>query len=265
MPKHWSYVVVAVLLALPAAADVWDIQNDNDDTSGTDNELLHGTRQTHDLGVRPGPVFDLDWYRMPQKPYTSYEVIIDGVSGDLRPGMGMNRVAVIGTTVTLSQIDVPAVTGSSGYSRALRWMNTTSATVDNEYIRVGAALCNTNCGPQDTYTIRVHETTINVPRFNTTGGQTTVLLIQNASERPIAMSSSFWSSTGTWLAGFSLGNFPPKSLYAFNVATVGALTNQSGSITIAHDAGYGGLVVKAVALEPATGFSFDTPGVYVPD
>ena len=37
-----------------------------------------------------------------------------------------------------------------------------------------------------------------------------------------------------------------------------------GTITIAHDGGYGNLAVKAVALEPSTGFSFDTPGLYKP-
>jgi hypothetical protein len=40
------------------------------------------------------------------------------------------------------------------------------------------------------------------------------------------------------------------------------LVGQSGSITIAHDGPYGSLNIKAVALEPSTGFSFDTPGVY---
>ena len=44
-----------------------------------------------------------------------------------------------------------------------------------------------------------------------------------------------------------------------NVATVSGVTGQSGSITIAHDGGYGALSGKAVALEPSTGFSFDSP------
>jgi hypothetical protein len=33
---------------------------------------------------------------------------------------------------------------------------------------------------------------------------------------------------------------------------------------IGHDGGYGGLTVKAVAIEPATGFTFDTAGVSLP-
>jgi hypothetical protein len=45
-------------------------------------------------------------------------------------------------------------------------------------------------------------------------------------------------------------------------SAIGALVGQGGSITIAHDGAYGSLNVKAVALEPSTGFSFDTAGVY---
>jgi hypothetical protein len=30
-------------------------------------------------------------------------------------------------------------------------------------------------------------------------------------------------------------------------------------VTVLHDGAYGALVGKSVALEPATGFSFDTP------
>ena len=38
----------------------------------------------------------------------------------------------------------------------------------------------------------------------------------------------------------------------------------SGALTVTHDGPYGSLVGKAVALEPATGFSFDTPMRYRP-
>jgi hypothetical protein len=36
---------------------------------------------------------------------------------------------------------------------------------------------------------------------------------------------------------------------------------QSGTITLASDGRYGDLAGKTVALEPATGFSFDSPMV----
>ena len=41
--------------------------------------------------------------------------------------------------------------------------------------------------------------------------------------------------------------------------TAAVVPGASGSLTVAHDGPYGGLVGKAVALEPSTGFSFDTP------
>ena len=53
-----------------------------------------------------------------------------------------------------------------------------------------------------------------------------------------------------------------KGLAIVSTSAIGALAGQAGSLTIAHDGAYGSLNVKAVALEPATGFSFDTPGVY---
>jgi hypothetical protein len=45
---------------------------------------------------------------------------------------------------------------------------------------------------------------------------------------------------------------------------IGALAGQSGSAAIVHTGGYGALAGKAVALEPATGFTFDTLIVPVP-
>ena len=42
-----------------------------------------------------------------------------------------------------------------------------------------------------------------------------------------------------------------------NTATVAP--GVGGSVTVAHDGRYGDLAGKTVALEPATGFSFDSP------
>jgi hypothetical protein len=43
-----------------------------------------------------------------------------------------------------------------------------------------------------------------------------------------------------------------------NTATVPGVNGVSGAITVAHDGRYGDLTGKTVALEPATGFSFDS-------
>jgi hypothetical protein len=49
----------------------------------------------------------------------------------------------------------------------------------------------------------------------------------------------------------------PRQLLVFNTAVVAA--GVGGSISLAHDGPYDALVGKTVALEPATGFSFDSP------
>jgi hypothetical protein len=250
-------------LAGPAAADVWDLQTDNDNTNATDNQLLHGTIQSHDLAVRPGPVADEDWYLMPQKPYASYEIVVDGTSGDIGVlSLAVQRIAADGFTVV--QTDTPAVEGSSAYSRALRWVNAGVTTTVNGFVRVSGAFCGTDCGSDDAYTIRVRETTVNLARFNNSGSQVTVLITQNPTERPIVGVVYFWSAGGTLLHATDL-SLPAKGLQVSPLTQFTSLVGQSGHITVAHDGGYGGLVIKTVALEPATGFSFDTPGVYVPN
>jgi hypothetical protein len=53
----------------------------------------------------------------------------------------------------------------------------------------------------------------------------------------------------------------PKSLLVFNTSTIPALLGVSGTVTVSHDGRYSDLAGKGVALEPATGFSFDSPMV----
>jgi hypothetical protein len=53
-------------------------------------------------------------------------------------------------------------------------------------------------------------------------------------------------------------NIPAKQLLVLSLPGVLGLAGQSGSITITHDGRYGDLSGKAVTLEPATGYSFDT-------
>jgi len=50
-----------------------------------------------------------------------------------------------------------------------------------------------------------------------------------------------------------------KNTLVVGTVTIAGLSGQSGAITIAHDGRYGDLTGKAVALEPATGYSFDSP------
>ncbi len=50
----------------------------------------------------------------------------------------------------------------------------------------------------------------------------------------------------------------PKGTLVLNTSTVVPLQNQSGSIVLTNTGRYGDLSGKAVALEAATGFTFDT-------
>jgi hypothetical protein len=46
---------------------------------------------------------------------------------------------------------------------------------------------------------------------------------------------------------------------ALNSSSVPGAGGQSWSLTVGHDARHGTLLGKAVSVEPATGFTFDTP------
>jgi hypothetical protein len=243
-----------VLFALPlgASLDVYDVQTNSDNSPATTrNELMHASEQWHDLAVLSGGVADEDWYRISQRPYSSYEVAVDAVSGDI-PGRPFHiaRVAADGTTV----LQTGSLTGGLT-NRSLRFVNATASAITDQYIVVRGAACGVKCSSDDVYRIRASETTASIPRFNNTASQLTVLAIQNPADYGITGTIYYWDAAGALLTSSALG-LAPKQLLVLATATV--IPNTSGSITIAHDGRYGDLSGKAVALEPATGFSFDT-------
>jgi uncharacterized repeat protein (TIGR01451 family) len=221
----------------------------------TDGELAHGSDAVYDLAAAPGPVPDEDVFRIEQKPYSSYEVVVDATSGDIGAGNGpvLERVAADGTTVVQGSIAVGV-----GFARSLRWRNSTAGEVEAETVRVRSAGCGTDCGPDDVYRIRVYETTGSIPRFNNAGTQVTVLVLQNPTNGTIAGAAYFRIPTGGLVAthSFSLG---PKQALVVNTAAIPGANGVSGAITVAHDGRYAELSGKTVALEPSTGFSFDSP------
>ena len=106
--------------------------------------------------------------------------------------------------------------------------------------------------------LRAFDTTCAIPRFNNSGTQNTVLLLQNPTSRPVTIVASFWSEAGALLATHAPPSIPAHGLLVLDTATLPQLAGASGSITIANDAPYGTLAGKAVSLEPSTGFSFDS-------
>ena len=247
----------SVRLTAPAQATLGDALAvgtiaDDDGFASEVNELVHGFVHRTDLRAQPGPSADRDVYRVVQEPYSSYELILDEGSGDFGPG---------GAAVELVSASGPPQGSQpvgSGSARALRWSNTTGLRRTSDHVAVSAPACGTACGPDDRYRVRFRETTYAIPRFNNTGSQGTVLVLQNPTERPVSARVFFWSAAGAVIASVPVALVPHQT-FVLNTAT--AAPGTGGAITITHDAGYGSLIGKAVALEPATGFSFDSPMV----
>jgi uncharacterized repeat protein (TIGR01451 family) len=219
---------------------------------GPEGEIAHGLSLAGDLAAAGGP--DVDLFRLHQEPFASYEVVVDASSGDFgAAGVTLERLATGASTV----LQASAAVGT-GAARSLRFRNDSSAAVDDQYVRVKSDPCGSGCGADDTYRLRAWETTATVPRFNNSSTQVTVLILQNRSADAVAGLVSFWDANGVLLHQQPL-TLAPRAVAVANTAALPALAGRSGSITIAHDGAYGTLAGKAVALEPQTGFSFDSP------
>lgn len=239
------------------------LDNDGAATTTLPLELTHGGRATYDLAAPDLTSPDVDWFALAQTPYSSYEVVVDAVSGDLGDGPNPIRVRRLAADQITVLLPAAAPVGA-GSAQSLRWMNGATADLD-QWIRIesGASgvACDVNCGLDDTYRIRFYETTTTIPRFNNGGGQITVLILQNVIEAPVTATAYFWNPEGA-LLGSQVINLLPRQSTSVNTSTVGGVAGQSGTITIAHTAGYGGLTGKTVSLDPANGFSFDAIMVY---
>lgn len=260
----WA-AALGLVLWLPgqaAAVDPWDLGG-GDDGSGTDNELASGSEQVHDLDATGG-VQDQDWYLIGQQPYSSYEVIADGLTEPV-------ATMPVGTDPTRAlQVDLVDSGGTllnSGYSfsslgsaRTLRFRNTTATEITNQFLRIRTGTsggCTTTCTSTAQYRVQFRETTLMAPRFNNAGTQTTIIMLQNAGRDTIDASVRYWSATGT-LLGTSNVSINPRGVAIIPSASVPGVGGQSGSVTIDHTGRYGNLSGKTVALEPSTGFTFDT-------
>jgi hypothetical protein len=251
--------LAALVLSSPAAQarDVWDLTG-NDGSAATRSEIAPGALQVHDLeGV--GGIADQDWFRISQKPYSSYEVLVDGLTGGLAPV----PVTVPGTELGVhlmrqGGLSVPSnPLGASGSARVLYFRNETGTLIDDEFVRVANPLCAGACLATEQYRIRLFDTTYGVARFNNTTSQVTILIIQNTSDRVVYFNAHFFDAQGA-LQGTSSHNLAPFGTIALNTSTVPGVAGKSGSIIVNNDGRYGVLTGKAVSLEASTGFTFDT-------
>ena len=251
--ETFTLVLASPVNAVLAGGPGVGIVLDDDAASLSSLELTHGAVLRADAAGGTA-----DFYRLAQAPRASYEIVLDGVSGDAVPGLQVARLAADNTTVVQT-----ASAGGTGASLSLRWQNTAAAAITAEHLRVAGAACGAGCGTDDVYRLRAYETTAAVPRFNNANGQGSVLVLQNTGGAPASGTAYFWSAGGQLLAESPL-SLGARASVALNLTAVSGLAGQSGTVTIASNAPYGALAGKVVALEPATGFSFDSPLAYRP-
>jgi hypothetical protein len=132
------------------------------------------------------------------------------------------------------------------------------------FLRVMSAGCTTSCTSADVYGVRARQTTYAIPRFNNSATQITVVALKNSLNRPVTGTLWFWSTGGTPLASQAV-SLASYGAFVVNTSTVPGAAGVSGTVSLTHDAPYGALSGKAVAVEPATGFTFDTTMVPRPD
>ena len=221
---------------------------------GLSKELPHGSDERLSLEALPGPVAREELFRLKRAARTSWEVVVDGTSADVSgPGQAISLQRIGPDLTTVLQDAAPV---GVGHSRSLPLFSSVPFDVIDELVRVRSTGCTTDCGPEDVYRIRAYDTTYRVPRFNNSASQVTVLVVENTSADAVTGTVWLWRGDGSLAAsqGFSVA---PRGVFTLNTSTVAPGT--SGSITLNHDGRYGALSGKAVSVEPATGFTFDSP------
>lgn len=210
-------------------------------------EIVHGSRFVESLAALAGPVGDSDRYRVSQKPYSSYEVVVDATAGDIGAGAGPSVVLLAGDGSTVLQ---SATAVGVGPARTLRFVNTTGSPIDDQSIRVQSASCTTGCVAETQYRLRAYETGYSFERFNNAPPQGTVMVLHNTGSVSVNGTAWFWSNAGA-LLGSSSFTLAPRAVFVLDTTSVAP--GGSGSITIASDGPYGVLTGKAAVLDPVNG------------
>lgn len=268
--------VMAVMLATSAflasgplwAFDLWE-PSDNTKSYFQSTQLVPGhAEQLHDLEAIGG-VPDNDWFSILTREARSYEAIIHSFANNIEYVTLTRHVEGVLGSLQSADYLLSSQVSNFAYSRAsalgMRW-KVDSTPVPNrlEYLMVGTKVGAPALNAGTRYIIRFRETTQFCPRFNNTGTQSSVLVIQGALEGVSSCdyTAHFFNESGATLATYSgflgsdMTSVTPMKVLA--LPGVAGLSGQKGSAQIAHTCGYGSIKAKLVALEPTTGYSFDT-------
>ncbi|MET0552405.1 MAG: hypothetical protein ABW221_05175 [Vicinamibacteria bacterium] len=274
MPSIRTLTVLLAALATATPSFAADPYEPDNTASLFEAVAIHGPRQSRDLEGTG----DVDYVVVDVAPRRSYEASVDTAgyfTAELtRRGAG-NVLQQTGSGVAINS--TRSATGilsswSSHSSSVLNWIESGDHADRTRFLRIDAnGAVHTAADSQ--YTLQLRETTLYCPRYNNTGGQATVLVVQR-----VGVQESGENTNGcVWTADFYdqaynvfghplNGSFTGSPSFSsslaqngmFVVATPAVAPGSSGSIQIAHTCGYGRVQAKAVSLEPATGFTFDT-------
>ena len=243
-----AVLLVAMAWSTFARADVFDDQTPNDDDMTlSENELVHKTVQIHDLAAKAG-VADVDHYPITIKPYSSYEVIVDQTSADIAPAI-LERIDNVGIPVQSS-----IGTSALGYTRTLRWENTTAFTLTH-YIRVKSGLCTTTCGKSAVYRIRAYDTTYTIPRYYDHDTLVTYVLLQNPNDYSVTAHVYYWNggTNPVTLLGPVSATLSPLTLTLIPPTEPPGIAGTAGHVVVTSDAGYAELAGKSSQFDTAVG------------
>jgi len=241
-------LALALFLSVPSAfaVDIWDEADVKDNSATTTiNQLQNGEWQDHDLEA-VGGIADQDWYVVGVAAGRSYQVSVGQLTGDV-PISNSDFLTLWDSTGTT--LFITAASGTTG--KSFRWI---SDSTGSPRVRVKGSDTTTS---KSQYSIVLNETTLFCPRFNSSGTQVSVLILQNTVTSSCDVTVSFFNEAGVLLGTYAttVASYATMVLPAASVPNV---SGQKGSAQVASLCNLGSLKGKLVALEPATGFSFDT-------
>lgn len=241
------------LAALPAQAeDPWEIDT-TDDSQATRSHILPGQAQTgRDLEGGGSAAIDQDWVKIYSLARHSYEARVSGGPLWSQSGfMGAQLDLLDSTPALLLAANGDEFANLRG--QAVRWI-VGSPSPTQWYLRITGPPGAQAAVP---YVLELFDTTYAIPRWNNSSTQITIFFLQNNKPLPVSGGVYFFNAAGALVHDHQFV-LAANSLQVLNTSTIPQLAGLNGSALVAQAGGLGALSGKAVALEPATGFTFDT-------